>query len=89
MVNFMTSPNHDEETTARERDNARGLPPAAQLADKDAMRAELTKIEDAVLRSFGQINGDARWMALARTHTELGFMCAKRALYQGKRVGDP
>lgn len=67
------------------------LPQAATLdtSRQDAMRVELSKIEDAVLRSLGQINGDARWLAIARTDIERGFMAAKRALYEGKRVGDP
>lgn len=91
MVNFM---GHDEETTARER----SLPPAAKLPDpaaQDAMRAELSRIEDAVLKAFEQVaigadrSEGARWLALARTNTQLGFMCAKRALYEGRRVGDP
>ena len=60
---------------------------------KDEMRAELSKIETAVLKAFLEIetapNFSPRWLALARTHVEQGFMCAKRALYEGKRVGDP
>lgn len=72
------------------------MPSAAGLpqpdATKDAMRAQLSKIEDAVLKSFGEVfenGGDSRWLAIARTHIEQGFMAAKRSLYEGKRVGDP
>jgi hypothetical protein len=62
-----------------------------KIQDKDAMREELTKIENAVLAAYSELalgSHDARWLALATTNTQLGFMCAKRALYEGKRVGD-
>ena len=60
---------------------------------KDDMREELSKIETAVLKAFLEIetapNFSPRWLAIARTHIEEGFMAAKRSLYSGKRVGDP
>jgi hypothetical protein len=83
------TPNHDEETTYRERDNAR-MPPAAPLVDKDRIRDELRKGEDAMLDAFRGFAGvDERWRALAVTHLQMSFMFIKRAVYDGKRVGDP
>ena len=65
------------------------MPQAAPLKTKqDAMFAELSKIEDKVLEAFAEIDGDARWLAIARTHIQEGFMAAKRGLVKGKRVGD-
>jgi hypothetical protein len=64
------------------------LPKAANLDNKDATREELTKIENAVLQALDQISGDQRWISIARTHIQIGFMSAKRGLYEGKRVGD-
>jgi hypothetical protein len=66
------------------------MPKAATLdtSKQDAMRAELSKIEDKVLEAFKQIEGDQRWLAIARTDIQTGFMAAKRALYEGRRVGD-
>jgi hypothetical protein len=73
------------------------MPEAAQFTGhvkQDAMREQLSKIEDNVLDAFASMavgldrNEGARWLSIARTHIQQGFMCAKRALYEGKRVGD-
>ena len=60
------------------------------LAAKQAeIRTKLSQMEDEVLRTFDSITGDGRWVSIARTQIQLGFMAAKRGLYEGKRVGDP
>jgi hypothetical protein len=62
-----------------------------QPMSQDEMRAELSKIEDGVLAFFNQkaIDVDERWRSIAITHLQQAFMAAKRAIYEGKRVGDP
>lgn len=56
---------------------------------QDELRMNLSKVEDQVLATLEAAPGDERWKAIARTHIQQGFMAAKRALYEGKRVGDP
>lgn len=56
---------------------------------KDDLRELLRQNEDQLLRDLDATAGDPRWLALAKTHLELAFMCWKRAVYEGKRVGDP
>lgn len=51
----------------------------------------LSSIEDEVLAAFSvarDSGADPRWMAIAITNLQLGFMAAKRACYDGKRVTD-
>ena len=55
---------------------------------QDKIRDTLSRTEDEVLKTLKTIPGDPRWMAIAITQIELGFMAAKRSLYEGKRVGD-
>jgi hypothetical protein len=60
---------------------------------RDRLRDDWQHLENDVLSSFSLAAGahenvDPRWMSIARTHIQQGFMAAKRALYEGKRVGD-
>lgn len=59
---------------------------------RDAIREHLSAMEDRVLGTFQDLMDrevvDQRWLSIARTHIEQGFMAAKRGLYEGKRVGD-
>ena len=74
---------HDEQTTARDRLNAQ--------EGQDKMRFLLSRKEDEILGVLTGISGSDetnRWLAIARTHIQQGFMAAKRAVYEGKRVGD-
>lgn len=56
----------------------------------------LTKEEESLIKFLGQLNEytelkgqiDQRWIAIARTHFEEGFMAAKRAVRGGKRTGE-
>ena len=61
---------------------------------RDNLRTMLSEQEDEILKVFDLLKGDAdgeavRWLAIARTHIQEGFMAAKRSVYEGKRVGDP
>jgi hypothetical protein len=56
---------------------------------QDAQRDLLRTTEDDLLHTLNATQGDQRWLAIAKTHIEQGFMAWKRALYEGKRVGDP
>lgn len=58
------------------------------IDEKEEFRDKLRTAEDQVLKSLDQMQGDARWKQIARTHIEQGFMAWKRALFEGKRVGD-
>jgi hypothetical protein len=65
------------------------MPKAAKLDERDRIRDELMKGEDAMLAAFRGFPGvDERWRALAITHLQMSFMFIKRAVYDGKRVGD-
>jgi len=55
---------------------------------KDRIRIMLSTHEDDVIATIRAMSGDERWKSIAITHIELGYMAAKRALYDGKRVGD-
>lgn len=56
--------------------------------EKDDLRNRLLVVENELLDRLEKAEGDARWLALAKTHLEQGFMCWKRGLYEGKRVGE-
>jgi hypothetical protein len=55
---------------------------------RDKYRAGLSQHENHMLALLEQTPGDGRWKSIARTHLEQGFMAWKRAVYEGKRVGD-
>jgi hypothetical protein len=59
-----------------------------EQAEKDDQRETLRKMEDELLQILSGMAGDQRWKSIAKTHIEQGFMAWKRALYEGKRVGD-
>lgn len=60
--------------------------------EQDNLRNILSIEEDQLLSRLNDIQVDAgeaaRWKSIARTHFQEGFMALKRALYEGKRVGD-
>ena len=68
------------------------MPKVAQLTPdkREAMRAELTKIENAVLQAFSEVNSydnvDRRWISIGRTDIQRGFMAVKRALDEGDQT---
>lgn len=55
---------------------------------QDRIRTMLSTHEDDVLSTIRAMTGDERWKSIAITQIQLGYMAAKRALYDGKRVGD-
>ena len=55
---------------------------------QDRISMMLSTHEDDVLATIRAMSGDERWKAIAITQIQLGYMAAKRALYDGKRVGD-
>lgn len=59
--------------------------------EASAVATELSAREDALLATFNHLQeagADPRWIAIARTHLQQGFMAAKRACFDGKRVTD-
>jgi len=59
---------------------------------QDEIRKKLSTMEDEILKTVSAIfqsGADARWVAIGKTGIEQGFMALKRAVYDGKRVGDP
>lgn len=48
-------------------------------------------LEERVLRRIDDLVGvvDGRWLAIARTHIEEGFMAMNRAVFQPKRIALP
>jgi hypothetical protein len=74
-----------------------------QASDNISRVNEAKSLEERVLRHLDRLLGttkmttpgdtepayDARWLAIARTHIELGFMAANRAVFQPQRVELP
>ena len=62
---------------------------------QDEYRMRFSSMEDEIknnldsLVGLGEIPVDQRWLNIGKTHIEQGFMALKRAIYEGKRVGDP
>jgi len=52
----------------------------------------LTQLEDATRAKLTEITRnlatDGRWLAIARTHLDEGFMAARRAVRDGKRTDE-
>lgn len=50
-------------------------------------------LEERLLRIMDGMNGisgiDQRWLSIARTHIEQGFMALNRAIFQPERIGLP
>lgn len=55
---------------------------------RDRILMMLSNAEDDILATIRAMQGDAHWKGLAIAALQVGFMCARRALYGGKRVGD-
>lgn len=76
-----------------------GLPVAGyqpQSDDKVALVNANKRIEETILRQMDDLQkvagADLRWLAIARTQIEQGFMALNRAIFQPSRVkleGDP
>lgn len=72
-----------------------------QSGDKVAMVNVLKEVEERVLRHLDELQVlvhtgtdrewtvDPRWLAVARTHIQIGFMSANRAIFQPTRVNLP
>jgi hypothetical protein len=64
-------------------------------AMQDEFRVRFSSMEDEIKKNVESLRGvqgidlDQRWLSIGMTHIEQGFMALKRALYEGKRVGDP
>lgn len=60
-------------------------------AEKEAI-VLLTQLEDASRTKLTEITRnlatDGRWLSIARTHFEEGFMAARRAVRDGKRTDE-
>lgn len=67
------------------------MPGVTEQEIRDKIRMKLSKMEDEILLTLDSFKEgvDQRWVSIARTHIQQGFMAAKRAVYEGKRVGDP
>ncbi len=66
----------------------------AQSADRVALVNENKALEERVLRALDALTGqvDPRWLGIARTQIEVGFMAMNRAIFQPGRIslpGDP
>lgn len=61
--------------------------------DKIAIVSANKELEETVLRVIDQIGergaGDPRWLAVARTQIEQGFMALNRAVFQPRRIALP
>ena len=74
-----------------------GLPVAgytAQSADRVALVNQNKVFEEEVLRVLDGLVGEAdpRWLGIARTQIEVGFMALNRAIFRPGRIslpGDP
>lgn len=74
-----------------------GLPVAGYQSQPrvtvDAVNRNKRK-EEEILRIIDELylwmdpSTDQRWLAIARTHIELGFMAMNRAIFQPKRLTD-
>lgn len=74
----------------------KGLPVAGyrpQSDDKVAMVNENKILEERVLRRLEALQSDqrtdGRWLAIAKTHLEQGFMAMNRAVFKPARVSLP
>ena len=72
--------------------------PVAGYTSQPSDRVDLVNqnkvLEEQVLRAIDGLLGqaDLRWLAIARTHMEMGFMAMNRAIFQPGRIslpGDP
>jgi hypothetical protein len=66
------------------------MPGVTEDEIRDKIRAKLSRMEDEILLTLDSFKEgiDPRWLAIGRTNIQLGFMAVKRAVYEGKRVGD-
>lgn len=69
--------------------------PVAGYTPQSEIRIEMVnsnkRAEEAVLRILDELRevGDPRWLAIARTHVEMGFMAMNRAVFQPARIALP
>jgi hypothetical protein len=68
------------------------MPGTSEDEIRAKIRAKLSRMEDEILLTLDAFKdspaADPRWLAIGRSHVELGFMAIKRAVYEGKRIGD-
>jgi hypothetical protein len=71
----------------------RGLPVAGYTDQPNESIAQVNEnkvAEERILRVIDSLGngglGDPRWLALARTHIETGFMCLNRAIFRPQRI---
>lgn len=65
---------------------------SAQSDERVALVNENKEMEERLLRHIEDLNPnvvDPRWLAIARTHFEQGFMALNRAIFQPQRVKLP
>lgn len=61
-----------------------------QTPDKVRMVNANKELEEHLLRLVESVQcGDPRWLAIARTHFEQGFMALNRAIFRPARIGLP
>lgn len=50
----------------------------------------LNRLEDSIYQHFEELGDDIdpRWKNISKTHIQQGFMAIKRAMFEGKRIGD-
>ena len=67
--------------------------PAVRRVMQDEYRMRFSSMEDEIHKNIMTMSQalmcDPRWMSIGITHIQEGFMALKRAMYEGKRVGDP
>lgn len=54
----------------------------------DDIAARLNELEDEILQFIDRRVPPSRWRSTGITDIEKGFMCARRAVYDGRRVLD-
>lgn len=67
--------------------------PGYRVLDERALEAikSLKQMEEYLLRDLEKAPAhliDGRWMAIAKTHLQQGFMCAIRSIAQPQRLND-
>ena len=71
--------------------NIKGYTPQPQ--SKQDMVNQHKEMEERILRHFDKLKGlmlcDPRWLQIARTHIEEGFMALNRSVFQPQRIELP
>lgn len=101
MADVGVDPLHTHAAPAAEPDPGAPLQPlpvpgyTPQHQEKISVVADHKQLEERLLRQLdfvgisGRLAADKRWLALARTHFEQGFMALNRAVFKPERIRLP